>query len=260
MSNERQQRAARAEQMRKEREKADRKQRNLITVGIVVVVIALIAVGGYAVKSESDKNKTVEQGHQPPRRRPRTSASTTRPRWRPASPQRTRSRSIAYEDFQCPACLQLRAAERRVPRPTPWPRATITSSIARSRSSTTGAAPTGTRRRAGQRRDVRARQGRRRGLGRRCTTCSTPTSRKRAPTGPTDAELIDYAKQAGTQASTRASSPSGSCHGSTRPRRPTHHAMTRSARPRPCCVGGKEIESADRRPNLQKAIAAAKKS
>jgi protein-disulfide isomerase len=54
VSNERQQRAARAEQMRKEREKADRKQRNLITIAIVVVVLALVAVGGYAVRTTSD--------------------------------------------------------------------------------------------------------------------------------------------------------------------------------------------------------------
>ena len=57
MANERQERAARAEQMRKEREKADRRQRNLISVAIFVVVVALIAVGGYAVKSASDDNK-----------------------------------------------------------------------------------------------------------------------------------------------------------------------------------------------------------
>jgi protein-disulfide isomerase len=57
VSNERQQRAARAEQMRKEREKADRKQRNFITIGIVLVVIVLIAAGGYAVKSASDDRK-----------------------------------------------------------------------------------------------------------------------------------------------------------------------------------------------------------
>ena len=54
MTNERQQRAARAEQMRKEREKADRKQRNLITTGIVLVVLVLVAIGGYAIKSTSD--------------------------------------------------------------------------------------------------------------------------------------------------------------------------------------------------------------
>jgi protein-disulfide isomerase len=55
VSNERQQRAARAEQMRKEREKAEKRQRNFITIGIVVIVLALVGVGGYAIKSASDK-------------------------------------------------------------------------------------------------------------------------------------------------------------------------------------------------------------
>lgn len=51
MTDGRRDREARAEQMRKEREKADRKQRNLITVAIVAVVVVLIAVAGYAVTS-----------------------------------------------------------------------------------------------------------------------------------------------------------------------------------------------------------------
>jgi len=104
VSNERQQRAARAEQMRKEREKADRKQRNLITVAIVAVVIALIAVGGYAVKSESDKNKTVEDVITPANTTKdygvdyTTQVATGKPATDPV-------KVIAYEDFQCPACL-----------------------------------------------------------------------------------------------------------------------------------------------------------
>lgn len=53
MSNDRKQRA---EQMRKEREKADKRQRNVITVAIVAVVILLVAGGSYAVKVASDKN------------------------------------------------------------------------------------------------------------------------------------------------------------------------------------------------------------
>src|SRR5688500_8807080 len=103
VSNERQQRAARAEQMRKEREKADRKQRNLITVGIVVVVVALIAVGGYAIKSESDKNKTVDEVINPANSTKDfgvtydTEAATGKAATDPVT-------VVAYEDFQCPAC------------------------------------------------------------------------------------------------------------------------------------------------------------
>ena len=40
--------------MRKEREKADRKQRNLITLAIVAIVVALSRVGGYAVTTTSE--------------------------------------------------------------------------------------------------------------------------------------------------------------------------------------------------------------
>lgn len=104
MSNERQQRAARAEQMRKEREKADRKQRNLITVTIVVVVVALIAVGGYAIKTTSDKNKTVADVVNPTGIAKDNSVaySTEAVTGTPAKDPVT---VVAYEDFQCPACL-----------------------------------------------------------------------------------------------------------------------------------------------------------
>jgi protein-disulfide isomerase len=104
VSNERQQRAARAEQMRKEREKADRKQRNFITVAIVAVVVALIAVGGYAVKSESDKNATVKDVITPANVTKdygvdyTTEVATGKAATDPV-------KVIAYEDFQCPACL-----------------------------------------------------------------------------------------------------------------------------------------------------------
>lgn len=106
MSNERQQRAARAEQMRKEREKADRKQRNFITVGIVTIVIALIAVGGWGIKAASDDNKKNTDLVQP--------ANTTddygivydaaAAGGTPAADAKPVSVEL-YEDFQCPACL-----------------------------------------------------------------------------------------------------------------------------------------------------------
>lgn len=104
MSNERQQRAARAEQMRKEREKADRKQRNLITVGIVVVVVALIAVAGYAINDTNKKNKTVDKVITPASSTKdygvdyTTEVATGKPATDPV-------KVVAYEDFQCPACL-----------------------------------------------------------------------------------------------------------------------------------------------------------
>jgi protein-disulfide isomerase len=103
VSNERQQRAARAEQMRKEREKADRRQRNFITLGIVVVVVALIAVGGYAIKNESDKNKTVEDVINPVNSTKDFGVdySTAEVTGKAAAAP---VKVVAYEDFQCPAC------------------------------------------------------------------------------------------------------------------------------------------------------------
>ena len=103
MSNERQQRAARAEQMRKEREKADRKQRNLITIAIVVIVLALVAVGGYAIKTTSDsraketdvitpKGATDEHGIEYTAADAGGEAAT--------DPVEV----VIYEDFQCPVC------------------------------------------------------------------------------------------------------------------------------------------------------------
>ena len=104
MTNERQQRAARAEQMRKEREKADRRQRNYITAGIIVVVLALVAIGGYAVKSTSDsraketdvvvpKGATADHGVN---FTPEDAGGKAAPDVVPV---------VIYEDFGCPGCL-----------------------------------------------------------------------------------------------------------------------------------------------------------
>jgi protein-disulfide isomerase len=106
VSNERQQRAARAEQMRREREKADKKQRNLITIGIVVVVIALIVAAAIAVKSTSDGKKDETKVIQPAGATkdygipytPEDAGSTVKSKGEPVSVE-------LYEDFQCPACL-----------------------------------------------------------------------------------------------------------------------------------------------------------
>ena len=105
MSNERQQRAARAEQMRKEREKADRKQRNLITVGIVAIVVVLIAVGGYAVKSENDKNKKETEVVTPKNTTKDFGIAYTTADAGGKVPSGTKPVSVdLYEDFQCPVC------------------------------------------------------------------------------------------------------------------------------------------------------------
>lgn len=110
MSNERQDRAARAEQMRREREKADKRQRNGITIAIVVVVLALIAGGGFAIKKASDqgkrstalvtpKNTTKDYGIVYD-----TKVATGKAAKDPVT-------VILYEDFQCPACKAFEAAD-----------------------------------------------------------------------------------------------------------------------------------------------------
>lgn len=104
MANDRQDRAARAEQMRKEREKADRKQRNLITVGIVVIVVALIALGGYGIKTISDENAKSTDLVVP--------ANTTKDfgieyttEVATGKPSTTTPVKVTiYEDFLCPGC------------------------------------------------------------------------------------------------------------------------------------------------------------
>jgi len=103
VSNERQQRAARAEQMRKEREKADRRQRNLITVAIVVVVVALVGVAAFAINKTSNANETEDSVINPANTTKfgvvyDTEAATGKPATAPVT-------VVAYEDFQCPACL-----------------------------------------------------------------------------------------------------------------------------------------------------------
>lgn len=110
MSKERQDRAARAEQMRRERDKADKRQRNLITVAIVVVVIALVAGGGWAIKHASDQNSTSVK-YVAPKNATKdfgivydAEVATGKAATGPVT-------VTLYEDFQCPACKAFEAAD-----------------------------------------------------------------------------------------------------------------------------------------------------
>ncbi|KQY58678.1 hypothetical protein ASD11_03225 [Aeromicrobium sp. Root495] len=114
MSNDRQQRAARAEQMRKEREKADKKQRNLITVAIVVIVVALVAAGGWAIAKTSSENAVAEDVV-PPASSTKDFGITYTPEDAGASAAVVKKSAdpvtvVLYEDFQCPVCKQFEAA------------------------------------------------------------------------------------------------------------------------------------------------------
>ncbi|MGA8852250.1 MAG: thioredoxin domain-containing protein [Aeromicrobium sp.] len=108
MANDRQQRAARAEQMRKEREKADKRQRNLISVGIVAVVLILVVVAGVAIKSVSDSNAKDTALNTPANVTDDygivydAAAAGGEPADDPVSVE-------LYEDFQCPGCRSFEA-------------------------------------------------------------------------------------------------------------------------------------------------------
>ncbi len=101
MSKDRQERAARAEQMRKEREKSAKRQRSVITGTIVVVVIALIGLAAYGISTISGDNApeafSVEYTAE--------DAGGTAPTdgYEPVVVE-------MYEDFQCPACQALESA------------------------------------------------------------------------------------------------------------------------------------------------------
>lgn len=110
MSNERQDRAARAEQMRRDRNKADKRQRNGITIAIVVVVLALIGGGGWAIKHASDQNAVSTELVTPKNATEDygivydTEVATGTAATDPVT-------VIVYEDFQCPACKSFEEAD-----------------------------------------------------------------------------------------------------------------------------------------------------
>lgn len=106
MTNDRQARAARAEQMRKEREKADRKQRNLITIAIVAIVVVLIAAAGWGIKSLSDSNEKNTEVIEP---RNLTDGGVDYPaggEGGAAADNADAPLVEVFEDFLCPACGQ----------------------------------------------------------------------------------------------------------------------------------------------------------
>lgn len=100
-------RRARAEQMRKQRERAQRRRRNLITGGIVVAVVVLIAVAAFAINTATDDdgssttpgNVTSDGGIVYDREAATGEASDGDP-----------VEVVVYEDFQCPICKAFEAA------------------------------------------------------------------------------------------------------------------------------------------------------
>ena len=89
--------------MRKEREKADRRQRNLITIAIVVVVLALVAVGGYAIQSTSDA-RAKENDVVTPKGATDDHGVEFTAEDAGGEPASDPVKVIIYEDLQCPVC------------------------------------------------------------------------------------------------------------------------------------------------------------
>jgi len=92
--------------MRNEREKAERRQRNLISVAIVAVIVALIAVGGWAVKNAADDKADLPVSAAP---RNLTDGGVDFPVAEGVNASKAPLVQV-YEDFQCPACKQFHDA------------------------------------------------------------------------------------------------------------------------------------------------------
>ena len=89
--------------MRKEREKAEKRQRNVITIAIVVIVLALIAVGGYAIKSTSDE-RAKETDVVTPKGATDDYGITYTAEDAGGEAGTDPVEVVIYEDYQCPVC------------------------------------------------------------------------------------------------------------------------------------------------------------
>jgi protein-disulfide isomerase len=108
VSSEKNDRAARAEQMRKDRERDEKRQRNMVTLGIVAVVIALVVVGAYAVNSASSSRKA-STALVPPTGATKDYGVVYTPQDAGGKAAKDPVRVVVYEDMQCPICQRFEA-------------------------------------------------------------------------------------------------------------------------------------------------------
>jgi len=101
-------RATRAEQMRKDRERAEKRQRNIVTLGIVAAVIALVALGAYAVNS-AKKDREHETAVVLPKGATKDFGVVYTPKDAGGKAAKDPVRVVIYEDMQCPICQQFEA-------------------------------------------------------------------------------------------------------------------------------------------------------
>jgi len=109
VTNGREERATRAEQMRKDRERGEKRQRNLITVGIVGIVVVLIAVAGVAYKLESDRRAPIDE-LMPPAGATEDYGVVYTPKDAGGTAKKDVVRVVIYEDMQCPICQSFEQA------------------------------------------------------------------------------------------------------------------------------------------------------
>jgi len=89
--------------MRKEREKAEKRQRNFITIGIVAVVVALIAAGAYAITTTSNE-RAKETDVVTPKGATEDFGVTYTAEDAGGQAASDPVEVVIYEDFQCPVC------------------------------------------------------------------------------------------------------------------------------------------------------------
>jgi protein-disulfide isomerase len=109
VSKDKNDRVARAEQMRKDRERAEKRQRNIVTLGIIAAVVALIAVGAYAVHSAKDAREPTTDVI-PPTGATKDFGVVYTPKDAGGKAAKGDVRVVIYEDMQCPICQRFEAA------------------------------------------------------------------------------------------------------------------------------------------------------
>lgn len=109
MSKDKNDRVARAEQMRKDRERVEKRQRNIVTLGIIAAVVALIAVGAYAVHSAKE-GRTPTGNLVVPKGATKDYGIVYTPKDAGGTAAKGDVRVVIYEDLQCPICQRFEAA------------------------------------------------------------------------------------------------------------------------------------------------------
>ena len=94
--------ATRAAAIRAEQERAERRRRTLVVAAVVVVVLAIVFAIGYAVQSSSDNSGTAGS----------TPGGTVGKYAVPAGPADAPTKIVVYEDFMCPFCGEFEKVTR----------------------------------------------------------------------------------------------------------------------------------------------------